>query len=116
MKIDGCCNDGVVAFENLSPKIKIEFAYFYLDMMTGVYRDRVKQGAGQPNLNTSIVKNTYVGIPSIKEQAEIVKFIQQQDAKFTELERQACKAVTFLHERRTALISAAVTGKIDVRE
>ena len=36
-------------------------------------------------------------------------------ATFQSLENQATKGTVLLKERRTALISAAVTGKIDVR-
>ncbi len=43
-------------------------------------------------------------------------FIEQRTWKFDSLVAEAERAINLLHERRTALISAAVTGKIDVRE
>ncbi|MCM2342192.1 restriction endonuclease subunit S [Rhodoferax sp.] len=53
--------------------------------------------------------------PSIEEQAEIVKFLNAESAKFDTLTAEAQRAIDLLQERRTALISAAVTGQIEVR-
>jgi len=53
--------------------------------------------------------------PPLSEQSAIVAFLDQETAKIDNLIQQAQKATTLLQERRTALISAAVTGKIDVR-
>ena len=47
---------------------------------------------------------------------EIVDYIEAICSKFDTLEAQAERAIELLQERRTALISAAVTGKIDVRQ
>ena len=44
-----------------------------------------------------------------------MKFIAQETAKFDTLTAEAQRAIDLLQERRTALISAAVTGQIDVR-
>ncbi|MEI2812295.1 MAG: hypothetical protein V9E91_00325 [Burkholderiaceae bacterium] len=49
------------------------------------------------------------------EQAAIAAFLDQETAKLDTLTTEAKTAITLLQERRTALISAAVTGKIDVR-
>lgn len=53
--------------------------------------------------------------PSIKEQSFIVDFLDRETAKLDALTVEAKTAISLLQERRTALISAAVTGKIDVR-
>lgn len=53
--------------------------------------------------------------PAIKEQLEISEFLDNELAKFDALTAEAQRAVELLQERRTALISAAVTGQIDVR-
>jgi len=57
-----------------------------------------------------------VPIPPYDEQVEINRYIAQQLAIITALEHAADEAVGLLKERRSALISAAVTGKIDVRD
>jgi len=113
LKIDANANDGVVGFERLS--LNHEFAYFYLSILTENLRERIKQGSGQPNLNTDIVKGIAVPIPSDAEVVAIVASIHETREIFKELTDKAQRGIGLLIERRTALISAAVTGKIDVR-
>ncbi len=61
------------------------------------------------------IRGLIVATPPLEEQRAIVKFIKVATAKLDILTADVHKAVTLLQERRTALISAAVTGKIDVR-
>jgi len=56
-----------------------------------------------------------VPIPPLKEQASIVAGIIKRLGQLDNLTNDAYRATDLLQERRTALISAAVTGKIDVR-
>ncbi|MGD0040379.1 MAG: restriction endonuclease subunit S, partial [Isosphaeraceae bacterium] len=58
-----------------------------------------------------------VNLPLIPldEQAAIAAFLDCETAKLDTLTAKAERAIELLQERRTALISAAVTGKIDVR-
>jgi len=113
LSINANANDGVVGFEDL--KIDIEYAYFYLSILTNDLRERVKQGSGQPNLNTDIVKAIPIAIPPENEIKKIVVDIKKKIDHFSKLMGSAEKAIQLMQERRTALISAAVTGKIDVR-
>jgi type I restriction enzyme S subunit len=113
LKIDANANDGVVGFENL--QLNSEFSYFYLSTLTEDLRERIKQGSGQPNLNTDIVKDISVPIPPKQEVEQIVESIKQLRADYSKLIEKATLAIKLMQERRTALISAAVTGKIDVR-
>ena len=53
--------------------------------------------------------------PSLKEQDEIISYIQRETAKSDTLVFETEQVILLLQERRSALISAAVTGKIDVR-
>ena len=50
------------------------------------------------------------------EQRAIAAFLDRETAKLDALIAKVCQAIDYLKEFRTALISAAVTGKIDVRE
>jgi len=113
LQINANANDGVVGFENL--KLNHEFAYFYLSILTDGLRERIKQGSGQPNLNTDIVKDIFIPIPSNREMEEIVLSIHKTREQYKKLTEKATIGIELLQERRTALISAAVTGKIDVR-
>jgi len=115
LKINACANDGVVAFERLSSQVHPQFLYHYLASITEAIREKVKQGSGQPNLNTDIVKALQFGVPPLDEQEGIVRHIEELANQFDALTAEAQRGIELLQERRTALISAAVTGKIDVR-
>jgi type I restriction enzyme S subunit len=56
-----------------------------------------------------------VALPPVDEQQAICADIQEQTAHMSTLEADATRAITLLRERRAALITAAVTGQIDVR-
>ena len=55
-------------------------------------------------------------IPSIDEQHQIAEYLKQFLRTVSDLETKAISAIELMKERKTALISAAVTGKIDVRD
>jgi type I restriction enzyme S subunit len=57
-----------------------------------------------------------VPMPPHEEQLAIVEHLKTVTASFDTLTAEAQRAIDLLQERRTALISAAVTGQIDVRE
>jgi len=67
------------------------------------------------NLPQSAMKGFFCVVPSIDEQQAIVSFLASESTKFDTLTSEAQRAIDLLQERRTALISAAVTGQIDVR-
>jgi len=69
----------------------------------------------QMNLNADIVSKFKVTIPDMYEQHKIVEFLDIELQTFDALIDKAVGAIELMQERRTALISAAVTGKIDVR-
>jgi len=114
--ITGCANDGVVAFLRLSTELVRDFGYYCLSSLTRMLRERIKQGSGQPNLNTDIVKATSIPLPPYDEQNRVVAFIENVIADQNRLIEKVQEASEKLREFRTSLISAAVTGKIDVRE
>ena len=68
-----------------------------------------------PSLNLGSLKDLRVLLPSMKEQAGIADFLDRETAKIDALIAKIQEAIERLKEYRTALISAAVTGKIDVR-
>lgn len=67
------------------------------------------------NLPQSSLLTFAMAVPTLAEQAKITVFLDQETAKLDILMAEARTAITLLQERRTALISAAVTGQIDVR-
>jgi type I restriction enzyme S subunit len=75
----------------------------------------VQYGAAQEQFNIAHAVDFWVPTPTRAEQDEIVAFLQVEVSKLDTLAEQAQGAIALLKERRAALISAAVTGKIDVR-
>ncbi|SEF82848.1 restriction endonuclease subunit S [Nitrosomonas ureae] len=73
------------------------------------------KGAGLPRLSIQNLLKVFGVFPSFVEQHSIVTFLDNETAKLDTLTTEAKTAITLLQERRTALISATVTGKIDVR-
>ncbi len=116
LSITGCANDGIVAFLNLRRDASKQFLYFYLSSLTENLRDRIKQGSGQPNLNTDIIKALAVPWPTRDEQDAIVEYLDSKTGTLDALVGEVEAAIERLQEYRTALITAAVTGKIDVRK
>ncbi|MDO9530458.1 MAG: restriction endonuclease subunit S, partial [Syntrophales bacterium] len=62
------------------------------------------------------LKNVKLPLPPVHEQEAIIDYIQSINKKIGMLVTKTKESITFFKEYRTALISAAVTGKIDVRE
>ena len=75
----------------------------------------IQTGALHPHLNCGNVKDLVIPVPPIAEQRDIVNFIDARLEFFACLVHEAEAAISVLLERRDAIISAAVTGKIDVR-
>jgi type I restriction enzyme S subunit len=115
LAIDCCANDGILAFRGLSNKVNIRFLYYFLLTTTERLRTEMKQGGGQPNLNTGIVKEISLALPPNEEQLQVVNYLEAEILKLDILRGQAERAITLLKERRDALIVAAVTGQFDVR-
>jgi type I restriction enzyme S subunit len=75
----------------------------------------VQYGAAQEQFNISHAVNFWLPVPPRQEQDRIAAFLDSEHEKAQDLIHQAHCAVSLLQERRSALISAAVTGQIDVR-
>ncbi|MES1979335.1 MAG: restriction endonuclease subunit S [Pseudomonadota bacterium] len=73
------------------------------------------RGASNNDLGLTRLIKIWFALPKLDEQVAIVKFLKTESAKFESLTTEAQRAIDLLQERRTALISAAVTGQIDVR-
>ncbi len=86
-------------------------------VLTAAYDDLrlLGRGANQPALNCDILRAYKIPLPPIDEQVAIAEDIQGFFQWTAKTMRLAARQQELLQERRTALISAAVTGKIDVR-
>jgi len=71
--------------------------------------------ASMVNIPQSAILELTIPTPPFAEQCELVVALDRELAKLDNLTAEAQRAIDLLQERRTALISAAVTGQIDVR-
>ena len=111
-RIKCCIHDGFVYFVGLHENREY---LFYLFSCGEVYKGLGKLGT-QLNLNTDTIGNIHVPLPQPAEQRAIVQFVDHEAAKIDALIAKVHQAIGHLKEFRIALISGAVTGKIDVRE
>ncbi len=110
-KVKVCIHDGFIPFCNI--KVDINYLYHYVSNPY-LYAAMGKSNT-QKNIYLDEVKNMVVTVPPRVEQESIVEHIEKNQNKYSKLIDEAEKAIQLMQERRTALISAAVTGKIDVR-
>ncbi|MEW8309507.1 MAG: restriction endonuclease subunit S, partial [gamma proteobacterium symbiont of Ctena orbiculata] len=73
-------------------------------------------GGTKIQLSLEDIREIDAAKPPANEQIDIERHIDERLVKFSKLIGRAEDQIHLLHERRTALISAAVTGKIDVRD
>jgi type I restriction enzyme S subunit len=73
-------------------------------------------GVSYPAINASEMMCLTIVIPSLHEQRAIAAFLDRETALIDALINKINKSTGMLREYRTALITAAVTGKIDVRK
>jgi type I restriction enzyme S subunit len=106
-----CIHDGFVYF----PDLKINSLFLYSIFDAGeAYKGLGKMGT-QLNLNTDTVGEIKIALPPSREMEKVIAHIEIQKDIFQSIITKAECSIKLMQERRTALISAAVTGKIDVR-
>ena len=101
-----------------SKNVLPEMVSLYLSI--GAVRKQIELGAtgashSMQNIGQDTIKELYYLLPPYEEALNILESIKQSNQKFDELTKKAESAIQLMQERRTALISSAVTGKIDVR-
>ncbi|ELO4020040.1 restriction endonuclease subunit S [Vibrio fluvialis] len=111
-----CLGQRMVLFKLDKTRVSPEFVLH--SIYSGLADDFVKQlsqGSTVAHFNMADIQNIPLFEPSLDEQAQIVEYLSKVLAKYDALTSSAFKTIALMQERRTALISAAVTGKIDVR-
>ncbi len=110
-KIKCCIHDGFVWFPNL--KLNREYLYYMFE--TGSPFHGLGKLGTQLNLNTDTIGDIFIPLPPTSEIEAIVKYISTEAMRIDLVISKIKSSIDKLKEYRTALISAAVTGKIDVR-
>lgn len=118
-KYNGVTSPDYRVFTLEEKKSAPEYFLFYLQMgyINKIFYPFGRGAAhiGRWRLPTEAFNEFLAPCPPEKEQKEISEFILKALEKMSTLEDKAKNAIKLMQERRTALISAAVTGKIDVR-
>jgi type I restriction enzyme S subunit len=109
-KIKCCIHDGFVYFVGL--KENPEFLY-YLLTCGEMYKGLGKLGT-QLNLNTDTIGDIYIPLPPLPEQGSVVAYLDEETSKIGALITTVNAGIDRLNEYRAALITAAVTGQIDI--
>ncbi|MEO7837898.1 MAG: restriction endonuclease subunit S [Anaerolineales bacterium] len=116
-------NEHETAFINaqmmiLRPEEQLTSKYFYYLARSNYWflqLDYSAYGAAQQQLSNVVLQNLSIALPPLKEQKVIEDFLDQRMAQIENAIQRVYSEITLLQEYRTALISEAVTGKIDVR-
>jgi type I restriction enzyme S subunit len=95
-------------------RLKPEYLLFVLRSMTQEM-ERLTMGATVRTIGMPDVRSLVTPIPPIPEQEQIIQYVYEHRSELDLLINKIRGAIDRLLELRTAIISAAVTGKIDVR-
>ena len=101
------------------PRKCISSLFLAYQFHTSVFRSQIQskvKGVKVFSISQGILKAAKCLLPPHDEQTAIAEFLESELLKFDTLTAEAQRAIDLLQERRTALISAAVTGQIDVRQ
>lgn len=105
------------AYIKCSEDLNVHFLAHYLrSAPTRSYFFASSGGTTIANLSLATLRGTPVPIPPMQIQQEIIDWLDGRIRSIDDLGAKASAVVRLLRERRSALISAAVTGKIKVRE
>lgn len=108
------CNQQINAI-GCNSKLDPVFAAYYLKILRDFI---VKCGkfTTLPIINQDETKNLVLTVPPLAEQSAIAAYLDRETARIDQLTGKVETAIARLTEYRQALITSAVTGKIDVRE
>ena len=94
-----------------------EYLAWWLDSVTSrrYFYLTAKKTTNLASTNKTVVGRLPINVPPVDEQRTIVKHIEEQTTRIDSLIAKAEEHIALAKERRAALITAAVTGKFDVR-
>ena len=110
--------DLLYRFHARHERVESEYLVFSLrsaNVRFQIEREATGTSASMKKIGQGTIREFVICLPPLDEQRAIIASISAETAKLDTLTAEAQRAIDLLQERRTALISAAVTGKIDVR-
>ena len=109
--LDCYTNEAIASFHS-SEQLRLDYAFYMLPIC--VPENAGENIYGAKMLNAQRIKTARIILPPLEEQESVASFLNGATTKIDSLIARARKANAFLVERRQSLISAAVTGKIDL--
>jgi len=110
--IDTTFNDGIAAFLDLNENVK--FMYYFWTNKTKELRS-INKGAAQPNLNTEIIGNININLPSLPEQTEIVRILDSLLEK-EDKSKELTNVITQIEHMKKAILARAFRGELDTND
>lgn len=110
-----CMGQRMMNFIAFDPQYKDYLFDYLISDCLDRYINSVSHGSTVTHLRVEQVENIPVLVPSSKEIEDIHQHILKIKTQLYDIENKALQTIKLMQERRTALISSAVTGKIDVR-
>jgi len=111
---EGVCSSELLVLQGkeVQPEFLVRFV-----LSVGFIRevDSSTYGAKMPRASWEFIGNLLVTLPPTEEQSTIATFLDEKTTQIDQLIEKTQQSIDLLKEKRAALITAAVTGKIDVR-
>jgi type I restriction enzyme, S subunit len=111
---------GTTEVHVIRPSSRILGKFLYLISTSYEFRKvgsyHMSGAAGQQRVSSDYIANYQIPLPTIEEQQEIAAIVNFETTKLDKLMKSIEETIVLLQERRSALIAAAVTGKIRVTE
>lgn len=102
-------------FRLMADRAYSEFVAWALTVGSVFDAGTLSSGSTRSRIPLSDMASRKIPLPDLREQGDVSRFVAERNREFDSLMSEANRAITLLKERRSALISAAVTGRIDVR-
>ncbi|EHK2389040.1 restriction endonuclease subunit S [Clostridium perfringens] len=110
LNMDACIHDGFVLFDNmLNDNVDTEYLFYWLQKKEEEFKGMGQTGT-QLNLNTTIVGNTIIALPSLVEQKKIAKILSELDGKLEQYQNKKEK----LEELKKGLMQKLLLGTLRV--
>jgi len=104
----------------LRPKVALATSKYLLTLIQGnesaLLLQWTKHGATVESVEHELLANSRVPLPPLREQIDIVSFVDDEAANINTTIAFTRRSITLLNELRIRLIADVVTGKLDVRE
>ena len=110
------CGGDIIIFRPEKSLHPVFLAYALNSVSAQIQKARMGKGFTIVHIYIDQLRNLLTSIPPIAEQQTIAAFLDRETSRIDELIAKVNRSIDLLREYRTALISAAVTGKIDLRE